>query len=199
MAWPHRPGAQAHTRSLARPSDGDPTAAPGADAGAGPTLTRPALHPERISSRRAPSPPNGHPPRVRGRPQTRGPGAARAGYKTAGHSPLVPASQHNTSSSLITVSSPSNDPQTRARLVLPLSPSPQPLAPRALSAMCGIFAVLGCADCSQAQRARVLACSRRQAPPPPLHPLARRSSFHGSRACFVLGLLNMWPVTGNCS
>jgi asparagine synthase (glutamine-hydrolysing) len=27
--------------------------------------------------------------------------------------------------------------------------------------MCGIFAVLGCADCSQAQRARVLACSRR--------------------------------------
>ncbi|CAN6325542.1 unnamed protein product [Urochloa humidicola] len=27
--------------------------------------------------------------------------------------------------------------------------------------MCGIFAALGCADCSQAQRARVLACSRR--------------------------------------
>ncbi|CAN6301256.1 unnamed protein product [Urochloa humidicola] len=27
--------------------------------------------------------------------------------------------------------------------------------------MCGIFAALGCADCSQAQRARVLSCSRR--------------------------------------
>ncbi|KAF8683799.1 hypothetical protein HU200_044733 [Digitaria exilis] len=64
------------------------------------------------------------------------PAAARAGYKMAGPPPLVLAShtQHE---------------------ALARSPSP---------AMCGIFAVLGCADCSQAQRARVLACSRRQAP-----------------------------------
>uniref|UniRef100_A0A0A9D1X6 Uncharacterized protein n=1 Tax=Arundo donax TaxID=35708 RepID=A0A0A9D1X6_ARUDO len=29
--------------------------------------------------------------------------------------------------------------------------------------MCGILAVLGCADWSQAKRARILTCSRRQA------------------------------------
>uniref|UniRef100_K4A6W5 asparagine synthase (glutamine-hydrolyzing) n=2 Tax=Setaria italica TaxID=4555 RepID=K4A6W5_SETIT len=66
-------------------------------------------------------------------------------------------------------------PSTRAlahRLVsfLPPTRTLVPLSPTTTSArvsyhhkstMCGIFAVLGCADCSQAQRARVLACSRR--------------------------------------
>jgi hypothetical protein len=31
--------------------------------------------------------------------------------------------------------------------------------------MCGILAVLGCSDWSQAKRARILACSRRQEHP----------------------------------
>jgi hypothetical protein len=99
-------------------------------------------------------------------PQTRGPGAARAGYKTAAHSLQVPASHSRTVSSCS---------HTRAPRCSVLSlglglrhHTTSVLCSRFVTTksltMCGIFAVLGCADCSQAQRARVLTCSRRQAP-----------------------------------
>ena len=203
VARPHRPG-------VALPSDGDPTPAPGADARAGPTLTRPALHPERISSRRAPSPPNGHPPRVRGRPQTRGPGAARAGYKTAGHSPpgsRIPArAARSRSSPTLTVSSPCSAPHTRS----PLPPSLSPLL-TAARAPCRFRHVW------HLRRARV----RRLLPGPegsrprllpqastPLHctlPLVVVASTVPELVLLILGLLNMWLTsdyglgTGNCS
>jgi asparagine synthase (glutamine-hydrolysing) len=125
-----------------------------ADAGSGPTLTRPAQHPERISSSRARSSAKRHPPRVQGAlppgrrrevPEPRAPPIKRQPFSPGSRIParLVSLPKKKT-----------------ARLLLLL---------RRAGIMCGILAVLGCSDWSQAKRARILACSRRQAPIHPLH------------------------------
>lgn len=123
-----------------------------ADAGSGPTLTRPAQHPERISSSRARSSAKRHPPRVQG--------ALPAGVARRRE---VPEPRAPPPIKLQPFSPGSRIPLAARALTVSVSSSHKKQLNCSVGVMCGILAVLGCSDCSQARRARILACSRRQA------------------------------------
>lgn len=149
----HQPRSwRAYSQNLAQPWKVDPMARTPADAGSGPHADSAPLHPERISSCRARSSPNRHPPRVQG--------ALPAGVARRRE---VPEPRAPPPIKLQPFSPGSRIPLAARALTVSVSSSHKKQLNCSVGVMCGILAVLGCSDCSQARRARILACSRRQA------------------------------------